>query len=42
MMDSLAKEATKPVVVDSTLLQCYVVDWQTGIVFRMRMPSIVV
>ena len=30
MMDSLAKEATKPAVVDSTLLQCYVVDWQTG------------
>ena len=30
MMDSLAKIAAKPAVIDSTLLQCYVVDWQTG------------
>lgn len=30
MMDSLAKIAAKPTVIDSTLLQCYVVDWQTG------------
>ena len=30
MMDSLAKIAAKPTVLDSTLLQCYVVDWQTG------------
>ena len=30
MMDSLAKMVAKPVVIDSTLLQCYVVDWQTG------------
>ena len=30
IMDSLAKIATKPAVIDSTLLQCYVVDWQTG------------
>ena len=30
MMDFLAKIAAKPAVIDSTLLQCYVVDWQTG------------
>lgn len=30
MMDSIAKIAAKPAVIDSTLLQCYVVDWQTG------------
>ena len=30
MMDSLAKIAAKPAVIDSTLIQCYVVDWQTG------------
>ena len=30
MMDSLSKIAAKPAVIDSTLLQCYVVDWQTG------------
>ena len=30
MMDSLAKIAAKAAVIDSTLLQCYVVDWQTG------------
>ena len=31
MMDSLAKEVSKPApIVDSTLLQCYVVDSQTG------------
>ena len=30
MMDSLAKEAAKPAIVDSNLLQCYVVDSQTG------------
>ena len=31
MMDSLAKEVSKPApAVDSTLLQCYVVDSQTG------------
>ena len=30
MMDSLAKIVAKPAVIDSTLLQCYVVDWQTG------------
>ncbi|ERJ75125.1 carboxypeptidase-like regulatory domain-containing protein [Prevotella melaninogenica] len=30
MMDSLAKVAVKPAVINSTLLQCYVVDWQTG------------
>lgn len=30
MMDSLAKIDAKPAVIDSTLLQCYVVDWQTG------------
>ncbi len=30
MMDSLAKIAAKPIVIDSTLLHCYVVDSQTG------------
>ena len=30
LMDSLAKEMSKPTVVDSTMLQCYVIDSQTG------------